>query len=284
MIVVKDLKYRYRNSHENALKGISFKVEKGEIFGLLGPSGAGKTTTQHLLIGLIKNYSGSIKILGKERRQWSNQIYNDLGVGFEMPYMYMQLSAIENLKRMSNFYKKPIMDIDSLLKSVGLYPYRHQKVSEYSKGMKMRLNFIRALMHDPKIIFLDEPTSGLDPVHSQNIRELILKLKNQGKTVILTTHNMQVAEALSDQVALIHQGEITVQNTPKQLKLKYGKDILSIEYLENNESKRKNFNLNRLSENEDFQSIIKTKKIISMHSQEASLEQVFIELSGAVLK
>jgi len=283
MINVKNLNYEYQKSHKHAVKNISFIIKPGEIFGFLGPSGAGKTTTQRLLIGLLKNYSGKIQMMGKERRQWDSSFYEQVGVAFEFPNLYLKLTAEENLSLIAAYYKKNPKNQEELLASVGLLDAKDQKIESFSKGMKMRLNFIRAIMHNPDLMFFDEPTSGLDPLNAKTIKDKILSMKAQGKTIFLTTHNMTVAEQLCDRVAFINDGSIATIDTPKQLMLSHGKSVLDVSYHSKSKMVTETFELSNIGENEQFQKIIKSKEIVSMHTQEASLEDVFIAVTGRSL-
>ncbi len=219
MIKVNSLKYRYPNTTENAVKGLDFVVEQGEIFGFLGPSGAGKSTTQKILTGLLKKYQGEVNILGKDLKSWNADLYEEIGISFEFPNHFQKLTAFENLLYFSRLYQRKTTDPMVLLEQVGLFDDARQPVEQYSKGMKNRLTFARALIHDPRILFLDEPTSGLDPLNAHMIKEMIRAQQQAGKTIFLTTHNMNVAEELCDRVALIVEGEIIVMDTPRQLKI-----------------------------------------------------------------
>ncbi|MGM0379559.1 MAG: ABC transporter ATP-binding protein [Bacillota bacterium] len=283
MIKVNNLSFKYNNAKEKAIKSIDFSIKEGEIFGFLGPSGAGKTTTQKLLIGLLRHYSGNIKIFGKERSEFKNDYFEKIGVAFETPNMYLKLTAKENLELIQSYYQNDNENINNLLKKVGLFKDKDKIVAEFSKGMKMRLNFIRALLHSPKLIFLDEPTSGLDPANARVVKEMIKKLKNENKTIFLTTHDMTVASQLCDKIALIDNGEIQVIDTPKNLMIKHGKSSVNIEYYSNNNLVEKSFNLDNLKNNNEFLNIINNHSIKTMHSQEATLEDVFIKLTGRSL-
>ena len=205
--------------------------------------------------------------------------YEDIGVGFEMPVHFNKLTGMENLKYFSSLYKKHI-DIEAMMIRVGLGDALHQEVGQYSKGMKMRLNFVKALLNDPSILFLDEPTNGLDPSNARIIKDIILEEKKRGKTILITTHLMQDVEELCDQVAFIAKGKLIETSSPKALKLKYGKRQLIVEYEEKSEFKTALFSLENLDHNADFQTILKTNKIITMHSQETSLDKIFIEITG----
>jgi fluoroquinolone transport system ATP-binding protein len=283
MINVRNLQFTYPKSSNEAIKGLNFSIAKGEVFGFLGPSGAGKTTTQRLIIGLLRGYSGNIEIMNKERREWDYNFYEKIGVAFDFPNLYKKLTAEENLKLIGSYYKTAPKDIEGLLIRVGLEGERRKKVEDYSKGMKMRLNFIRAIMHDPEILFFDEPTSGLDPVNARIIKDIILELKNRGKTIFLTTHHMDVAEQLCDRVAFINEGMISAIDQPKNLMVQYGKPMLKVEYEKDGVVHTEKLSLDHLKDNLIFEDILKNHQILTMHSQEATLEEVFILLNGRAL-
>jgi len=282
MIEVTDLRFCYPKQNEETIKGINFAIPQGTIYGFLGPSGAGKSTTQKILTRLIDNYSGEAKVKGKELKLWTNDYFNYIGVGFELPNHYAKLTGLENLKLFASLYKNPVGNLMELLEMVGLEQAANKKTEDYSKGMKMRLNFARALVHNPEILFFDEPTSGLDPVNARNLKNIIKNLKSKGKTIFITTHNMYDADELCDRVAFISNGEIKAEDSPKALKMKYGKPLLSIEY-QNNDLKTCDISMDNLGSNEDFLNIIKQHKIISMHSREASLDEVFAITTGQEL-
>ncbi|MCG8538317.1 MAG: ABC transporter ATP-binding protein [Clostridia bacterium] len=283
MIQVKNLNYTYKKSSKHAVRGISFNIEKGEIFGFLGPSGAGKSTTQKILIKLLDGYSGDVKIFGKDLSSFDSNYYEKLGISFELPNHFSKLTAKENLEFFKSFYKNQRADIDGILKAVGLYDHKNDLVENFSKGMKMRLNFVRALLNDADIMFFDEPTSGLDPVNAKIIKDLILEQKNKNKTVFVTTHDMQVADTLCDRVAFIVDGEIVEIDTPKALKLKYGLKVVEIEYYVNGEIKSSTFDLASYGTNPEFLDIIKKYETRTIHSMETTLEDVFIKVTGRSL-
>lgn len=284
MIKVDNLIYTYSNSRNETLKNISFDIPKGSVFGFLGPSGAGKTTTQKLITGLLKDYQGSVLIDDKERSDWDNSFYENIGVVFEFPNLYLKLTGHENLKLFGSYYKRQAVDINEKLKKTGIYDSMDKKVEEFSKGMKVRLNFIRALVHDPDILFLDEPISGLDPTNGMIIKNMIENLRDRGKTIFLTTHNMTVAEELCDKVAFIVDGRLPVIDTPNNLMVKYGKDEMNIEYFENDNIEKVRFSLSGVGNNETLHEILRNKKIRSIHTREASLEEIFIEVTGRGLE
>ena len=209
--------------------------------------------------------------------------YEHIGVAFDFPNLYLKLTAAENLSLISAYYKIKPSNIDDLLDQVGLLKDKDMKVESFSKGMKMRLNFIRSIMHDPDIMFFDEPTSGLDPVNAKIIKNSILDMKAKGKTVFLTTHNMTVAEQLCDRVAFINEGVISAMDSPKNLMMTHGNSVIDISYLDNEKVSEDVFSLDKIGENNVFQHIIKTKKILTIHTQDATLEDVFIKFTGRTL-
>jgi fluoroquinolone transport system ATP-binding protein len=254
-------------------------INPGQIFGLLGPSGAGKSTTQKVLIKLLPGYQGEVLYLGKPLSSWKQNFYEDIGVGFEMPVHFNKLTAMENLKYFASLYKKHI-NIEAMMVRVGLGEAMHQPVGQYSKGMKMRLNFVKALLNDPQVLFLDEPTNGLDPSNARIIKDIILEEKKKGKTILITTHLMGDVEELCDEVAFIANGKLLETASPKSLKLKYGKRELKVEYLDGEQMKHQRFSMDALDKQAAFQGLLKDKTIITMHSQETSLDQIFIQIMG----
>ncbi len=279
MIEVKNLYYTY-DEKNYAVNGVTFSINSGSIFGLLGPNGAGKTTTQNLMIGLLPIQKGEVLYNGISVRQGKSSFFNSIGVSFERPNLYGKLTGYENLKYFAGLFDVPVEDPFKLLKKVGLEYASRKKVNSYSKGMKQRLVFARALINNPKRIFLDEPLSGLDPNTASFIKEIIKEQKKLGRTVLLTTHNMFVAEELCDTVAFINNGKIVALDSPRNLKLKYGENSVKVEYKENEKLKSDIFFIQNKDDKEKFLNLIKTENIETIHSQEATLEQVFIKLTG----
>ena len=280
MITIEHLSYQFPKQKNEVLKDLNFSIEKGEIFGFLGPSGAGKSTTQKIIIGLLKGYKGSVKILEKEAEVWGSDLYEEIGVAFEFPNFYSKFSAIENLKIFQRLYKNNHTNLMELLNRVQLEEFAQMKVSEYSKGMKMRLNFCRAIMHHPKILFLDEPTSGLDPISTEVMKKLILDLKKEGMTIFLNTHQMSIAEELCDRVAILVGGKIKAIGSPKELKLLKSNKMVEIQYLgDDKHYYSKKFKLDGLYQNDSFQKILRMKKVVTIHTLEPSLEELFIQVA-----
>ncbi len=282
MIKVKNLSYTYPKSTDAVLHELNFEIERGEIFGFLGPSGAGKSTTQKVLYKILHNFEGEVSIKGKPLNVWGKEYFERIGVGFELPNHYLKLTAKENLELFASFYsKESLLNFDELFEIVGLSDSINKRVEEYSKGMKMRLNFIRAVMHDPDILFFDEPTAGLDPINAQKIKRHIQKLKDQGKTIFVTTHDMATADEICDRVSFIVDGEIRLTEKPSVLKDKHGKHSVKVE-LQNQRSAE--FPIEDLGNNPKFLEFIKQDEISKINSQEATLEEVFIKVTGTKLQ
>ncbi|MBN1797098.1 MAG: ABC transporter ATP-binding protein [Spirochaetales bacterium] len=280
MIHVSELNFTYPKNRENTLHNLCFKVNKAEIFGFVGPSGAGKSTTVKILIGLLKNYRGKVNVLHQEANRVNKDFYENLGVSFEVPNLYEKFTAIENLNFFKGLYKNTGLDPLLLLSMVGLQHDAHTRVDKFSKGMKIRLNFIRALQHNPDLFFLDEPTSGLDPANARGIMDIILDLKSKGKTIFLTTHNMTVAEDLCDKLAFLVDGNISLIDSPRNLKLKYGKKSVKVEYKKHGSLHSATFALKGLGKNKEYLRVLNTYPIETIHSEEARLDDVFIKVTG----
>lgn len=283
MISVERLSYFYPRADHAAVNDISFAIGPGEIFGLLGPSGAGKSTTQRVLTGQNRRYRGAIKVLSVSLHEWDHTYYEHIGVGFELPNHYLKLTGKENLEFFASLYKRPTRNPDELLALVGLGEAADVRVDEYSKGMKMRLNFVRALLHDPEVLFFDEPTSGLDPVNAAIIKSLINEQRERGKTILLTTHNMHDVDELCDRVGFIVGGRMTEVAEPAALKARFGKRLVTVEYECEGKARSTEFPLDRLSENKAFLSLLAMADIRTIHSQEASLDRVFADVTGVRL-
>jgi len=218
-----------RRSRERveAVRGVSFTIEPGELYGLLGPNGAGKTTTIKMLITLLLPSSGSARVLGHDVVDDVREVRRRIGYVFGGDRgLYERLSALDNLRYFSELYGVPPREqkarIGSLLELVGLTGREKERVEGYSRGMRQRLHIARGLLHDPDVLFLDEPSIGIDPVGARELRATIGSLRDQGKTVLLTTHYMFEADELCDRIAVIRAGEIVAEGTPSQLKERVG--------------------------------------------------------------
>lgn len=318
MIEVKKMIFAYKKDGKPAVDDISFEVEDGEIFGFLGPSGAGKSTTQKILIGLLSGYHGLAKVMGKDISHWGKEYYEKVGVSFELPNHYQKLTARENLELFGKLFSSKTRDVDEMLDMVGLKEDADKRVSDFSKGMQMRLNFARSLLNNPQLIFLDEPTSGMDPVNARKIKDAIREQKQRGKTVFLTTHNMTVADELCDRVAFIVDGKIVLIDSPKKLKIEQGERVVKLSYYPKDKWKdiqeirtpavsetgaqdtsstetksgsvaiseaileaiSKEFPLAGLGQNQRFLNLISCSEIETIHTKESTLEDIFIRVTG----
>lgn len=282
-ISVDGLTYAYPGQRKPAVDNVSFDVKEGEIFGLLGPSGAGKTTTQRVLTRQQRMFAGAVRVLGKPLADWGREYFEEIGVGFELPNHYLKFTAIENLEFFASLYVRKSRDPMDLLAMVRLDDAAKKKVDQFSKGMRMRLNFVRAFQHDPRLLFLDEPTAGLDPVNAHNVKAIIKTLRDEGKTIVLTTHNMNDVDELCDRVSFMVQGRFAAIDTPDALKAKFGRRVVTVDYGTGDNSRGEEFDLDGLGANEHFLRIIRTHEIRKIHSQEATLDQVFSDVTGVKL-
>jgi ABC-2 type transport system ATP-binding protein len=206
-----------------AVRGVSFAIERGELFGLLGPNGAGKTTTIKMLITLLLPTGGRATVLGRDVVADPREVRRHIGYVFGGDRgLYERLSALDNLRYFAELYgvapREQRQRIGSLLELVGLTGREKERVEGFSRGMRQRLHIARGLLHDPEVLFLDEPTIGIDPVGARELRATIGTLKEQGKTILLTTHYMFEADELCDRIAVIRAGELAAEGTPAVLK------------------------------------------------------------------
>lgn len=281
MIQVNQLTFSY--TKRPFIEAMDFSVQKGEIFGFLGPSGAGKTTLQKILIGMIPHYKGHASIDGVECGRHDRRFYENIGVDFEFPTLYEKLTARQNLCFFASLYEKQPRSIDALLEAVGLQNDGDKPVTDYSKGMKARLSFIKALLHSPQVLFLDEPTSGLDPTNSRIMKDLILAEKAAGKTIILTTHNMQDAAELCDRVAFIVNGSICALDSPHALIMSRGAAKITYTYKEGPSECTGSCPLDGTSQDETLKHLLAQNRLLSIHSSEPTLNDIFMDVTGRAL-
>ena len=255
-----------------ALDHCDLEIGKGEIFGYLGPSGAGKTTTIKLLTGQLHSDAGEVTVLGKN--PFSPEIRQQIGIMSDMSGLYEKMTVYENLDIFADIYgvKNKKKKIKETLEAVDLYDNRKKKVEKLSRGMKQRLVFARTILHNPRLLFLDEPTANLDPATADEIRELITKLNRNGTTVFLTTHNMEEADELCHRIALLNKGHIVECGSPEELKLKYSKKKVLI----TTGKGKKEISLDK---NELIDELEKTEDLLMIHSEEPSLRDVFLSLT-----
>jgi ABC-2 type transport system ATP-binding protein len=204
---------------KTSLEGLSMQVEYGEVFGFLGPNGAGKSTTIKLLMGLIFPTAGTARILGKAISD--TEMHRDIGYLPEQPYFYDYLTAAEVLDYFARFHDLDATErrerVQTMLKKVGLETAKKIQLRKYSKGMLQRVGLAQAILHDPKVVILDEPMSGLDPVGRREVRDIILELKREGKTVLFSTHILPDAEMLCDRVGVIVGGKLRGVGAPGEI-------------------------------------------------------------------
>ncbi len=206
-----------------ALDGVDLSIQSGELFGLLGPNGAGKTTITRILATVLLPSGGEAKVFGLDVVKDAKKIRPRIGLVFGGERgLYWRLSGRDNLQYFADLYKLPPdiskKRIPELLELVGLTDRANELIEGYSRGMKQRLHIARGLIHDPELLFLDEPTIGLDPVAARDMRQVIMGLKQAGKTIFLTSHYMFEMDALCDRVAVLNKGKIVIVDTPSALK------------------------------------------------------------------
>ena len=257
-----------------ALNNISFVVNQGEIFGFLGPSGSGKTTMINILTGQLQVNSGKTELLGKDSQKLLPSDFEELGLVGDTSGYYEKLSLYKNLLFFARLYGTSTNRIEEILKQVDLYDSKDTPAEKLSTGMRQRMLLARALINYPKVLFLDEPTSGLDPTTSKKIHKLLQELKEKGTTIFLTTHDMNEATLLCDDLALLNKGHLVEQGSPKTIIQKYNKEK-KVELIYS-DTTRKIINFEALKE-ENYQ------KIMMIHSCEPTLEDIFIKLTGEKL-
>lgn len=211
-----------------AVQNLNLEVDKGEVFGFLGPNGAGKTTTVRMLTALIRPSSGQAQVAGYELGKQDTEIRRNVGILTESPGMYERLSAEKNLTIFANLYDVPDVPhaVNKYLSMLGLWERRYDAVGSFSKGMRQKLAVARALIHEPQILFLDEPTTGLDPEAAKTVRDFIEELKTQGRTIFMTTHNLDEAERLCDRVGIFRQELLSLDAPANLRKQLFGRKVV----------------------------------------------------------
>lgn len=264
----------------SALQGVDLEVDQGEIFGLLGPSGAGKTTIIKLLTGQLEPDEGTAQLFGRESDKLSDADYTQFGIALDSGGLYQRLTVADNMKLFADIYGVDHRAIAEIIAQVGLTEAMKRPVSKLSKGMTQRLVLARAILHKPALLFLDEPTSGLDPATVQGIHELILNVRVNGCTIFLTTHNMEEAAKLCDNIVLLNEGQIVEQGAPEDLCRKYNKQ----QQIHLRLADGRTISLaNSKSSAESLYTYFKNEKVEAIHSSEPTLENVFLQLTGRKL-
>jgi len=274
-----------------AVNGVSLDVKRGEVFGFLGPNAAGKSTTVKVAATLLCPTKGTILVDGYDVQTDPVEVRSAIGLLPEdgATTHYDRLSAYQNLEYFGRLYDVPeemLHDrIIQLLEFLELADRAEDSPATYSTGLKQKLSLARSLIHDPSVVFLDEPTSSLDPIMSRRIRQFIDQQAEAGKqTFFLCTHLLSEFEHLCDRVGFIVEGKLTLIESPKELKIKHGKKIVKLEYLKNDELVSQEFDLKNLAGNNNFLSLLRTGTVQTIHTEEASLEDIFIKATGRHLK
>ncbi|MEX2588377.1 MAG: ABC transporter ATP-binding protein [Actinomycetota bacterium] len=275
---VDNLAYRYPGRDQPAVDGMSFEVAGGEVFGFLGPSGAGKTTTQRAVLGLVDGWNGTIELFGRDRREWGAGLYDRIGVCFELPVGYPRLTAREDLTHFAHLHRRECRDAGEVLAGLGLDGAADQTVGSLSKGMRIRLNLARAVLHNPDLLFLDEPTAGLDPVNAAVVRELIAAEQARGCTVFVTTHDMALADAACDRVAFVVDGRICACDSPRAFRLGYGQASIRVE--QNTDAGPVTTELPLEGSAGQLAALLESGSVETIHTAEASLDEVFTRVTG----
>jgi len=283
MITVENLYHSYEKNDKYAVKDISFEIPKGEVFGFLGPSGAGKSTTQGILTGLLQLQKGKVSVAGYDVKEIKRKMFNQIGMSFEQSNVYSKMTAKENLKFYAKLFDVPTRDPDELLKIVGLDGKGSVRAGDFSKGMKHRLTFARSMINNPDLWFLDEPTTGLDPAIASTIKSIIKEQNEKGVTVFLTTHNMYIADELCDRVAFIIDGQIKLIDNPGNLKMQYGESKVEVSYGDSGKFISETFSTDDVNDMRKLQDLIGKVDIRTMHTKEATLEEIFIKVTGREL-
>lgn len=266
---------------KEVLRDINLTAEAGEIIGLLGPSGAGKTTLIKILTGQLVQTSGSATLLDMDTRKLNQGCYRRLGMMLDDFGLYERLSVYDNLKLFARLYSLPSERIDTMLRRVELWDARRRAVSRLSKGMRGRLALARAVLHEPEVLFLDEPTAALDPVTAERIHHLIREEQERGTTIFLTTHNMTEAERLCSHVALLNEGSIVEYGEPGEICRRYDhQNKLRIRLHDGTSMEL----INHPSSADAVKEYIASRQLETIHTTEANLETVFIEITGRGLE
>ncbi len=266
---------------KKVLDKITMEAKDGEIFGLLGPSGAGKTTLIRVLTGQLQFEEGDAFVMGKSVKELKGKDKKQFGIMMDDFGLYDRLTCYQNLRVFADVYGVNDEDIYEVLKEVRLEGAEKKEASKLSKGMKERLRLARAFLHRPKVLFLDEPTSGLDPQTANEIHDMILKRKNDGCIIFLTTHNMHEAEKLCDRLVLLNDGHIVEEGAPQELCLRY--DHQKRIQVVMKDGRTRDYSFDEKS-GEEIGNIIGSGNVLTIHSKEPTLETVFMELTGRRLE
>ncbi|EFH87243.1 ABC transporter ATP-binding protein [Ktedonobacter racemifer] len=269
---------------KQVVDGVSLSARRGEIFGLLGPNGAGKTTTIRMLTGQIEPSGGSARVAGYDVVHQRRELKQVIGVVFEEQNLYERLSARLNLEVSCWLYDLPKTRVNEVLDLVRLRDRAKDPVRTFSNGMKQRVMIARALLHRPRVLFLDEPSRGLDPITAREVRQAVRDLCQEGMTILMTTHLMEEADQLCHRVAFINNGHIVANDTPRNLKLAHGEPTLTVTLSQTGQDEQslqeQELSLNNSTDQAQLEAWMREGLVRAIHSNEASLEDVFIQIAG----
>lgn len=278
LVLTEQLSKSYKD--EIVLNNVDLRVDKGKIVGFLGPSGAGKTTTIKIVTGQLRQTRGLAYVLGRDSRQLNNSIYKQIGIVTDNSGVYKKLSIYDNLYYFAKLLNVSVSRIDEVLKKTEMSEHRKKKAGILSKGQTQRLILARAILHDPKLLILDEPTSGLDPATALSIHKLLMGLRQNGMGILLTTHNMEEADKLCDNILLLNEGRIVESGTSQAIRLKYNQTKKFRVLLKDN----RNYVLDDCKETAGkIKRWMEEGMIETIHSCEPSLEEVFLKITGRSL-
>jgi len=300
MIDTENLTRTFQN--HTAVDHLTFSVAAGELFALLGPNGAGKTTTTRMLACLIAPSSGNAKVVGRDIRTDQDTIRSRIGILTETPGLYEKLTAQQNLIFFAKLYSvpNPAEQVEKYLKLLELWDERDKAVGGFSKGMKQKMAIARALLHEPDLLFLDEPTSGLDPSASKTVRDFLADLKARGRTIFLTTHNLDEAERLADKIGVLKHRLLAV-DTPANLRRRLFGQVVQVEMVNGDDDlavwantltgvSHAEWHLNTLTVTVEDATVVTPRlvgalvtagaQILSVTQNSGSLEDVYLQLVG----
>ena len=280
IVQVEDLTKHYGDVR--ALDGVSLQAAAGEVFGLLGHNGAGKSTMIRILTGRARPTSGRAKVLGHEVPRELEAVRGQINLVAEIPNVYQRATAQENLELFCTLYGLPKRRAAEVLEEVRLSKVAKRKVKTFSTGMRQRLLLARALLNTPRVLFMDEPTRGLDPQSARDLRRLVTRLAEEGATIFLTTHDMNEAEELCARVAFLAEGRIVALDTPRALKLSLGEEAPEVDVVLEDASELR-LKLHDARDAARLQELIAAQRVRAVHSREPTLADVFIELAGRSL-
>jgi ABC-2 type transport system ATP-binding protein len=264
-----------------AVRGIDFEVARGEVFGLLGPNGAGKTTTVEILEGYRDRSGGTVSVLGHDPQRRDRALRERVGIVLQSSGIYSQITVREALSHWAGFYPSP-RDVDEVLDLAGLREKQHERARRLSGGQRRRLDFALALVGDPELIFLDEPTTGFDPAARRNAWETVRALKGLGKTILLTTHYLDEAQALADRVAIVKDGAILAEGAPSELAGGASEAIYTVTWRDGDGRRHaeRTDNPTSLLHELTGAALARGERLQDLHVTRPSLEDIYLELTA----